>query len=336
MNSSFEPDALRMLVEGSGLSYDENSVSWIFTCPRCSKPKKFYLRKKDGRFVCWRCKETDNFQGKPEYGLGELLGMSIGDVRRKLYGDVLLSSDPTMESRIADFFGDGDSVDDEAFEHDVIKWPYDFYPIEDEFHCKRGMDYLKSRGIPKRIAIEYGLRYSPELRRVYFPVSEQGNLYGYQGRLIVPHEYVDEETGEEKQVPKILGSKSMHRDRTLMFVDRMRNSDHVILCEGPVDAIKAHFCGGNVATMGKEISRHQIQMILNSGVKRVYIALDPDAYEVIEKLIAELSHSVELYEMVPQRIGGKIDLGAMTFREVYDLFLGAERFLTRLFIDLNF
>lgn len=328
-----DPAVLRSFVEGSGLSYDENSVSWIFTCPRCSKPKKLYLRKRDGRFVCWRCKETDNFQGRAEYALLELTGQSYDEVCRFLYGDIPLRDDPSLSSSIDDLFEEEDAT--EEFGHEVIKWPYDFYSIDD-LRSQRGAEYMIGRGVPLRLQKEYGLHYAPEQRRVYFPIGEKGFLYGYQGRLIVPHQYEDEETGESKEVPKILSSKGVRRDRVLMFADRLQGCEHAIVCEGPVDAIKAHFCRGNVATMGKEVSTHQIKMLINSGVKRVYIALDADATEAIERLISEMNGDVELYEMIPQQLGRKVDLGAMTFEEVYSLFLGAKRFETRLFIDINF
>lgn len=332
--SDTDKTVLKAFIDQSGLSYHQNSVSFIFTCPRCSKPKKLYIRKSNGQFCCFRCKETDNFKGRAEYALSELTGTPVADVCRFLYGEIPLRNDPIFEARIADFFGDDDEIDEDAFE--VIKWPYDFYPIDDPFYSRRGREYLESRGIPVRIARQYDIRYSPELCRVYFPIGANGNLYGYQGRLIVPHEWEDEETGELKSVPKILSSKDVQRDRLLMFSDRLKGSEHAVLCEGPIDAIKAHYCRGNVATMGKEIGDRQIKLLLDSGVKRVYVALDPDATEAIERLITNLSADVELYEMVPQKLGRKVDLGGMSFEEVYELFLGAKRFETRLFIDINF
>jgi len=335
MFQKVDPEVLRAFIEGSGLTYDQNSVSWIFTCPRCTKSKKLYLRKRDGRFVCWRCKETDNFQGRAEYALSELTGQSFADVCRFLYGDIPLRADSTFDARIEDFFGEGDDVDGEATEHAIIRWPSDFLQM-DHPHAVRGREYMKERGVPTRLQLSYGLRYSPENRRVYFPIGERGLLYGYQGRLVIPHVYIDEETGEKKEVPKILSSKGVRRDRLLMFSDRLKDWQHAVVCEGPVDAIKAHYCRGNVATMGKEVSHQQMRLLINSGVQRVYVALDPDATEAIEKMVTDLYGDVEVYEMIPQKLGQKIDLGAMSFDEVYELFLGARRFETRLFIDINF
>jgi hypothetical protein len=319
--SLLDPEVLADIVEGSGLSYDQNSVSWIFTCPRCGKAKKLYLRKRDGRFVCWRCKETDGFQGRAEYALSELLGEHVKDVAKKLYGDVPLTADLWIDVKLTDFFGDGDQLDDEFEADEVVQWPYDFYPI-DAPEAHRGRGYLAGRGIPSIIAKEYDVRYCPVTRRVYFPVGANGNLFGWQGRLIIPHEY--EIDGEIKRVPKILSSENIKREHRLMFADRLRGSEHAVVTEGPFDAIKAHYCGGNVSTMGKAISPGQIELLRCCGVKKIYLALDPDAAEETQRLVHELGGDVELYEMVPEGMG-KVDIGALRFDEAYELFLNAPR-----------
>lgn len=327
-----DPIVLRDLVEGSGISYAENNVSWIFECPRCGKAKKLYLRKKDGRFACWRCKETDGFQGRPEYALAELFGESVKSVQSKLYGNAPLTAELWLDVKLIDFFGDGEVDEDFGEEETVLQWPYDFYPIEAP-EARRGREYLAGRGVPLSIAKQYDIRYCPEKRRVYFPVAGQGNLYGWQGRLIVPHEF--EVDGVMKSVPKILSSEDIQRERRLMFADRLRGSDHAVLCEGPVDALKAHYCGGNVATMGKAVSRGQIELVRCSGVRKLYLALDPDAAEEMERIAFDLAVDVELYEMVPKSLG-KVDLGVLRFDEVYELFLSAPRVDTgRVFVFLD-
>jgi hypothetical protein len=157
---------------------------------------------------------------------------------------------------------------------------------------------------------------------VYFPVGANGNLFGWQGRLIIPHEY--EIDGEIKRVPKILSSENIKREHRLMFADRLRGSEHAVVTEGPFDAIKAHYCGGNVSTMGKAISPGQIELLRCCGVKKIYLALDPDAAEETQRLVHELGGDVELYEMVPEGMG-KVDIGALRFDEAYELFLNAPR-----------
>jgi hypothetical protein len=316
---SVDTDVLRNLIEDSGLSFSQNSVSWIFTCPRCGKGKKLYVSKRSGRFVCFRCKETDNFQGRPEYALAELLGESVANISRQLYGDADFDVELFIDVELHDFFGEDDPIDEDAIEHDVGHWPYDFYEI-DEAQSKRGLDYVESRGISVGMAKRYDIRYSPELRRIYFPVGANGLLYGWQGRLVVPHEM--EVDGEPYEAPKILSSRGMRRERLLMFADRLKGCEHAVLCEGPIDAIKAHFCKGNIATMGKAVSPQQIQLLRHSGVKRLYLALDPDAAEEMNRLVDDLKCEIQLFNMVPKGMG-KVDLGAMSFVDVYNLFLNA-------------
>jgi len=110
-----------------------------------------------------------------------------------------------------------------------------------------------------------------------------------------------------------------------MFADRVAGHDHAVLCEGPLDALKAHYCGGNVATMGKAVAPAQIQLLKSSGIKKLYLALDPDAAEEVNRLVESLSGHLELYDMIAPTNGTKADLGAMSLEEVYDLFLSAPK-----------
>jgi DNA primase len=117
-----------------------------------------------------------------------------------------------------------------------------------------------------------------------------------------------------------LGDK---RDRVLMFADRLTGSDHAVLCEGPMDALKAHLCGGNVATMGKVVHRNQIALIRNAGIGKIYLALDPDAAAETGKLVSEIGIDMECYQILPPP--GREDLGECTPKEVYSAMLGARR-----------
>ncbi len=270
-----DPQILLQMLRESGIKYDQNGTSYIFTCPRCSGKKKLYIRKRDGRFVCWICKETEGYQGRVEYALADLLGQPINHIQSRLYGGDHIPVQAFLDFRLVDFFGDEDELDEDAHVLPTLAWPLDYYPIEDEGSVK-GASYLAARGIPLALARQYGIHYSPETKRVVFPVASEGKLYGWQGRIIVPHEWVDAQNNVRK-IPKILSSPGIPREKTLMFVDRIKGSEHAVLCEGPVDAIKAHACGGNVCAMGKAVSAGQVNLLLQSGIKKLYLALDPDA-----------------------------------------------------------
>ncbi len=321
-----DPARLRQLLVETGLQYTQNSRSYIFTCPRCKGRRKLFMQKKDGRFVCWKCKETDGYQGRPEFALADLLGQTVKQVSSRLYKGTYSPTSVFLDVRVEDFYGE----DEEGEEEEIISlprvlWPFDYYPLDDPF-AARGVKYLEGRGIPVDIAMQYGIRYWPEGQRVVFPVSSGPELYGWQGRLVIPTAYVDE-NGEDREMLKIQSSREIPRERVLMFSDRLLGYEHAVLGEGPVDAIKAHLCGGNVSPMGKAVGREQMGLLLNHGIKKFYSGLDPDAADEFMRLVRTYFDDVEIYQMVA-RVGGakeKPDLGAMDFKDVKELFLGAER-----------
>jgi DNA primase len=169
---------------------------------------------------------------------------------------------------------------------------------------------MEKRGIPVEVSAQYDLTYWASKQRVIFPIYLDGLVYGYQARTIVNAE------------PKILGSKGLKRDRLVMFSQRL-TGDHAVVCEGPIDALKAHLCGGNVATMGKAVSSKQIELLRSKGVRKLYLALDPDAADETAKLVRDNWQDFEVYQMeVPHPYK---DFGEMSFGEVRDCFDAAKR-----------
>jgi hypothetical protein len=323
--SELDLAALRELIEGSGLAFRQNSVSWILSCPRCNSQDKLYVRKRDGRFVCWKCK-GDGYEGRPEFALADVLLRPIKEVRAKLYGigDLPAVTFLDVDGKLQDYWGD-DALDDE--EVTVVPkrsyWPLDYYEMDHEFGA-RGREYLAGRGVDLAMATRYGLRYCPPERRVIFPVTHDGALVGWQKRAVFETQFFDEEEEKIIEIPKILSSKGLSgiRENCVMFADRLTGSKHAIICEGPIDAMKCDLAGGNVATMGKAMSDGQIDVVKRSGVQRIYLALDPDAAGELRRLTrAFIDYDVR--QLLPAE--GFKDLGEMTPEAVYALFLVAPR-----------
>ncbi len=329
---ALNPAILLQVIKESGIRYEQNSRSFIFTCPRCEKAKKLYIDKSSGQFVCWKCAETENYRGRPEYALADLLDLPVRIVQSKLYGGDHVPVAIQLGIKLVDYFGEEDEVDEDAKPIATTWWPAEYLEISDP-KSSRGQAYLAGRGISLAMAIRYGLRYNPLQERVVFPVSKGNDLYGWQARTIKPNVYLDDK-GVRREFPKILSSTAIPRSQTLMFADRI-TGEHAVLCEGPVDSIKSHYCGGNVATMGKAVTAAQIRLLINSGVKRLYLALDPDASDEMQRLMRDNFDDFELYEMRAKG-GGKADLGAMSYEDVYELFLDAKPLLPgHLFFYLN-
>ena len=308
---------IRELLQESGVSFKTNSKSFIMSCPRCKKKDKLYIRRADGRFVCWYCKEIDSFQGQPEFALTELCGISLKDIRTRLFGNSdRRAAIVYLDIRIGDF-GDEDEFIDIAPKLPSYAWPLDFFPIDHEC-SKAGLEYLVGRGVPKEIAIEYSIRYQPAKQRVIFPVMDHGDLLGWQARLVANDQpYWDEAQFKMVTPLKILTSTDLKRDRCFMFSDRLQGSEHCILTEGPIDALKAHLCGGNVASMGKAVSNNQLELIRNAGVSKLYLGLDPDAYLEINRIRRKMTDLV-IYDLRPP--APYKDLGEMSMLAVKQLF----------------
>jgi hypothetical protein len=327
--------ALAKLIRDSGVPFRENARSYVFTCPRCQKSGKLAMFKDSGYFICHHC-ASDGFKGSAEFALAELLGLPIHAVRETIYGSAV----PNLSDRVhLDLVDHWNENEDEVFtplqiEQPVpeIVWPPDFVGLENPALFRKGAEYLMKRGLNATHVQTYDLKYSPPDKRVIFPVKVDGKLVGWQARYIGPTEVWDEELGRNRVIPKILTSKSLQGagKRYLMFQDRLKGSEHCVLTEGPVSALKAHKCGGNVASMGKELTLAQLQTILTSGVRKLYIALDPDAGEDIMRVVQDTANQLTVYLMHPPQNflrlddpDNKKDIGDLSEDEVTDIFRAA-------------
>jgi hypothetical protein len=285
--------------------YAQTGQSYVFDCPVCFGKRKLYIRKSNGQFICFKCMDSHGFSGRPERALEALTGIERKDIAAQLYG-LNLDGSASLDM-------DLDGPVEETTEEDIFitSWPLDYYNIETPF-AKAGAAYLKERGISIDIAIKYKLRYCPAEKRVIFPVYSGTYLCGWQGRSIT------------NAMPKIKSSLNLNKASLLMFQHRLIGSDHVVLCEGPIDAIKADLCGGNVATMGKIVSDRQLDLVVSSGAKTLYLALDPDADVETAKIVDKMHGKITVKHMLATGSSSKPDLGAMDYKEVLEIFKTAK------------
>jgi hypothetical protein len=318
-----DPQRLASFVKNTGLSYKQSSKSYVFTCPLCNGKEKLYIRKSDGKFACWRCRETKGFQGAPEFAFAELLNQTVKEVKEKLYGGSHVGFLPTyLDVGFYDLADDDDIIEDIPDYIPPLTFPYHCLPIGSP-GTQKGIDYLNSRGIPVEIAKFYQIRYSPERLAIVFPSYVNKALVGWQFRSIEKSFEVLPDLSIVHRL-KSLSSKDIPRDRTFMFQDHLVGLDHAVLCEGPVDAIKAHLVGGGVAALGKVITPAQVSILLRAGLKRVYVALDPDAFMELNPLLEKFNDALELLRVEIPEKDGKPDLGALSFEDARDCILEAK------------
>ena len=325
--------ALEKFVKGCGVDFRTNSVSYIFTCPRCQQTKLAMYRI-TGRFRCHKC-HASGFQGKPEWALTELTGQPVAEIRKAIYGDDLGYMPGLLEIELEDkWFEDeeGQIAIELPTPLTEVQFPLDFITLDKPMAFVKGARYLHSRGVTAEHVNTYDIHYSPVERRVVFPVKVDGKLIGWQARYTGPTKVWNEAKGKYYNIPKVLTSDSLKGmgGRYLMFQDRLKASKHCVLSEGPITAIKAHRCGGNVASMGKAVTQHHLETI-SKYVKKLYIALDPDAGAEIAKLAYDMYNDLEIYLLQPPQNYLNLDapendkdLGDFSEDEVYELFMAAK------------
>ena len=312
-NQMLNSQALMDIIKTGGLDFKEGAVSFILSCPRCNKSRKLYIHKNKGMWICFRCSD-EGFKGrKPEFILHELYGTPLEELKAILYGNYqenlprrcIQLTMPSIE---------------EEFEEELIEttWNPNFVDFDSPLF-DRARDYLiNKRGLREEHIQFYNIKYNPAWRTVVFPVVFDGVLYGWQERSVIDSfKYT---------------LKGFKKERILMFQDRLSNSEHAILTEGPLDGLKCHILGGNVCSMGKGVSTAQLK-ILKNMVKRVYVGLDPDATKELNRVCRELCGDVEVFVLQPPM--GRKDLGECTEEEILNQFHCAEKYTGQCFINMR-
>jgi hypothetical protein len=173
---------------------------------------------------------------------------------------------------------------------------------------------LIGRGLSLDLIEKYGITYSPYMRRVLFPVIMNGVLYGWQGRAI-----------DKDNKLKMYNLGGQWKAKAIMFYDNVKTSDFMVLTEGPMDALKFGKVGGFIATMGKIISKSQIDLIVNSGVKNLYLALDPDAITEMADLVNRILNDANMNIYLARVPDGKKDFGECSYDECVTALTHAEK-----------
>lgn len=277
-------------LKNHGISFKDTTNSLIVTCPLCFK-EKLYFSKLEANFICFSCSE--NLKGStPYYALSLLTNIPIQDIKSEFE---VIESKPVHQvyaiSKVT-----------------TVYIPQRFIAISDP-EAIDGANYLFKRGIDLETAAKYNIKYDPKNRMVVFLCKEGSHYVGYQSRAI------DKDVPKEKQKYTMSGfEKSKH----FLFQEYIKG-DSVILAEGPVSAIKFAKTGISfVASMGKAISKAQVDKLLALGVKNVYLGLDRDAFKEINIFIKKYSTVFDIYYLkVPD---DEEDFGSCSFEKCVNVY----------------
>jgi hypothetical protein len=308
--------SLELFFEMNGISPKKiNQRSFIFDCPNCHGTQKLYIQRKDGRTSCFKQGDSGCPRpgSKPDYALAAITGLSLETVRDQLYKDYAPLKEEIDISALEDKKAEERPRLLPITTQDI---PGDTFPIGFD-ESTEGVRYLTKRGITLEMAKKYGIMYSRGMRRVIFPVIMGSQIYGWQGRAV---DNVDKKF-------RMFNLPGQWKAKSLMFYDNIKNKEFAILAEGPISAMKFELVGGFVASMGKQVSQDQLDLIENSGIKKLYLALDRDAFENADRIfryfykkIAKIR--IECYNLrIPDH---RDDFGDCTYEECKQAFENAE------------
>lgn len=304
-------------IEKFGYDVKIRPATLYTTCPKCGRNDKFSVRKSDGATVCYHGSCTYGSSRPFHYWIAAVKKISLEQAKTILFGiEEAEMSDLGLDLKL-DFHKRTEAAEEEIL---PIEWPPEGVYKIDGIGGVDGASYLNKRGIPSDIALKYDIRYSPKQSRVFFPILMDDECYGYQARHI---DKVDAKF-------RMRNNEGYQRGQLVMFYNNLTKSSHAIIAEGPIDALKFDKCGGNIATLGKVVTDKQLQSIIDTGIEKIFLALDEDAnietINLFEKITLPV-YKVELPESVKQRCktqGKKADFGECTFDECFKAFNEAE------------
>lgn len=271
-----------------GTSRPTSRGNHAFHCPQCNHQKlklEINLDESSSNFQnysCWVC----GFRGKSIYSLFKKLNTNNQkiDELKLLVSSSNFDNKPTLTtiSQILSLPKEYKSLNSLS-EHNIIG--------------KHALNYIKKRGVTEYDILKYNIGY-----------CEDGV---YKNRIIIPS-YDDKGTlnyfTARSFDNNFLKYKNPNSSRDIIPFELFINWDlPLILCEGPLDAITIK--RNAIPLLGKTISPKLMKKIVSSSVKKIYIALDNDAFKQALNFCEQLMNEgkevylVELKDKDPNTLG---------------------------------
>lgn len=174
-----------------------------------------------------------------------------------------------------------------------IKKPMTHEPL-DEFRLRfleKNYTYLMDRGFNRRVLLQYevGVWNRPGTNmhnRVIWPIRDSdGFLVGFTGRCL-DDDAVEAGKEEKWKHGRFFDRFSQERDLhvgSLLFnlhraIEHIGERREIILVEGPLDGMRLEQAGIHnwVAPLGANLTPAQMTLMINAGINKLVVALDPD------------------------------------------------------------
>ena len=299
------------IFEEEGIAFKPTTNSLMIACPVCAKDKKKRaVYKNSGGSKCYYCGNS--------MSLVQLLKVMFGYSESEIIlkhgattntAKVIESEFDDMLSNIAGIFAE--KIEEEAPALVEVQLDAFFKPIE---LSREGMEYLIKRGVNSpKIWIDYDVRFHSIMGGPVFPIKMYGKIVGWQCRKINP----------VKDGPRMLSMPGSWKSKSLLNHDNAMVAEEIGLFEGPFDSLAAESAGlVSVATLGKVVSKAQIELLKECGAKKIFIGFDPDAYLEVRDLCKVLCRTKDVYRLiVPEH---RDDFGDCTPEEIKEAIKNAE------------
>lgn len=277
-------------------------------CPFCgvSDPSEHMGLTLDVRNPVWGCLRNARHRGRdPSTLVARLLSISYSAASVLVESTIVPVDEFERAVESLSSMQQQNEVQTEVVCEEIEKSP-EFRLLSEGAYGKRFIDYLRYRGFDhdaESVATQYELWYALTGRfawRVIFPIRDSSNrLVGWTGRAI------------QAGAARYLTSDSL--PDVLLRFSAAEPSRMVVVCEGPMDAMKADYYGrrlgfGAVATLSSAVGRGRyFELVqLRRQTHRMCIVFDADAYSQGFRLAQELGAL-----WVPLPLGVK-DIGEMS------------------------
>jgi hypothetical protein len=295
------------------------SHEYLLPCPKCGSSRLRWNSRKShwGAWKCWACSISGD-----TLRLIELLER-VDDVDA-----VALVMDGHVGGNAPNQLGTKLSPSRATPKHakltrlPQIAWPDGVDVLADTPLHAPAWEYLRTRGLtPKDLAgqrVGWG-RLGWLRDYLVFPVYMDGGLVYWQARAAFE--------GEGSGFRKTLNPRSVPGCATAQDVlfnyDRARAAQHLVICEGPIDALKVGHHA--VALFGKVAGPIKVQRLLRCRALRYTIYLDAgrEERECAERLAEQLSTFAPTYLATPP---AGYDAGALTVEYNAQVIANAERY----------
>ena len=282
-------------------SHGKNGVEYVVDCTECGGKAKCYVNPKLGLYVCFKCNDKGPIK--------KLIGIaSTATPFQTIYKPEELPQNVSLPGMLAQLVH-----------------------LEDDHPA---IAYLTRRGFdPKELNDTFGVRYCYDGRAfagglfntantLVFPMWQDGDLVGWQARLLYTPEdmseeemdaagFLRDEDGDFVKPPKYWTNPGLPKGRVFFNFDWAKQSDLVVVTEGVFDSMAVGRCG--VATLGKGVSKNQVNRLKEWPL--VVLLLDPgDADKEMVTLTYDLGRDTRV---LPVKLSGYKDAGEAPRYEIW-------------------